>query len=347
MRLNRRRFLQSTGALAVIPSLPAAGTTMPAVTASVRRTASPMTIIMHLRGGADGLALVTPYRHPAFYDVRPTTLCPPPGSGDGALLDLDGTFGLHPGLGIIHNLLRRGSGTIVHAVGRPSATRSHFIEQDAWAQASDEPCEHGASWVAHRLASGRTRSVDPANPLVLTADGVWSDLDDHPGRASLAALHRTMCPAWMPTDENPSLRDKFTMLMQLMAHGVRPDFVGVAVDGWDTHRDQRHRLDASQDLMRELRSALIPFLRQCWRDPHGVRLLLVSEFGRSLRENTMGGTDHGDAGVVLVLDNTRRFDRPVDGRLPDLRSAIDGGAVGLPAMTDFREVLRRYASACC
>src|SRR5271166_6682143 len=54
-------------------------------------------IVVFLRGAVDGLNVVVPHGEPAYYDNRPTIAIPRTG-GDGAVVNLDGFFGLHPAL---------------------------------------------------------------------------------------------------------------------------------------------------------------------------------------------------------------------------------------------------------
>jgi uncharacterized protein (DUF1501 family) len=74
----------------------------------------------------------------------------------------------------------------------------------------------------------------------------------------------------------------------------------IALDGFDTHEDQRERharlLGGLAARLAGLRSELIAAGR--WRS---TLVATVSEFGRSPRENAAGGTDHGAAGSHLVL----------------------------------------------
>ena len=81
------------------------------------------------RGAMDGLAAVQPLRDPNLRQLRPD-LTLEAGSGKDQLLDLDGTFGLHPSLRPLGSLYREGRLRIVHGVGLPTPTRSHFDAQD-------------------------------------------------------------------------------------------------------------------------------------------------------------------------------------------------------------------------
>ena len=81
------------------------------------------------RGAVDGLTMVVPHGDPFYYRERPRIAIPRPGAPGGAV-DLDSHFGLHPSLQALAPLYRDGSLAIVHAVGSPDHTRSHFDAQD-------------------------------------------------------------------------------------------------------------------------------------------------------------------------------------------------------------------------
>lgn len=82
-------------------------------------------VVIFQRGAADGLNIVIPYREPNYYALRPTIAIQP-----NEVLDLDGRFGLHPALGAFKPLYQQGHLAVVHAVGSPDTTRSHFDAQD-------------------------------------------------------------------------------------------------------------------------------------------------------------------------------------------------------------------------
>ena len=123
--LSRRRFLQGMAA--------ASGT---AVTTSVIGDAVTQTVfaaegtgnimvVLSLRGGVDGLGLVVPYTEPAYYALRPTIAVP-----EGALLQKDTLFGMHPDLAPVEWLFTGGELAFVHAVGTAVPDRSHFTAME-------------------------------------------------------------------------------------------------------------------------------------------------------------------------------------------------------------------------
>lgn len=85
-------------------------------------------VVIFLRGAVDGLNVVIPYGDAAYYEARPTIAIPR--AGDGAVLDLDGHFGLNPALAPMMPMWREGTLAFVHACGSPDPTRSHFDAQD-------------------------------------------------------------------------------------------------------------------------------------------------------------------------------------------------------------------------
>jgi uncharacterized protein (DUF1501 family) len=80
------------------------------------------------RGAMDGLMAVTPFTDTYLKAARPTLFLEAGNSKP--LLDLDGRFGLHPGFKGFENLFKSKQLAIVHGIGSPNKSRSHFDAQD-------------------------------------------------------------------------------------------------------------------------------------------------------------------------------------------------------------------------
>src|ERR1700751_4903000 len=124
--ITRRGFVKG-GALAlvgtsVIPSFLERSVMAEATTAAA---SGRKLVVIFQRGAADGLNIVVPYREKNYYSMRPSIAIP-----QNQVLDLDGFFGLHPSLGSFKPLYDQGHLAVVHAVGSPDTTRSHFDAQD-------------------------------------------------------------------------------------------------------------------------------------------------------------------------------------------------------------------------
>ncbi|HEV8244827.1 MAG TPA: DUF1501 domain-containing protein, partial [Polyangiaceae bacterium] len=68
----------------------------------------------------------------------------------------------------------------------------------------------------------------------------------------------------------------------------------------------------------------------------------MSEFGRTVRENGTGGTDHGHGSVMLLLGGSVKG-RKVYGHFPGLREEQRYEGRDLAVTTDYRDVLSEVA----
>lgn len=82
------------------------------------------------RGAMDGLMAVTPFTDTYLQKARPNLFLTAARSAARPLIDLDGRFGLHPSMQPFESLFREKRLAIVHGVGSPNNTRSHFDAQD-------------------------------------------------------------------------------------------------------------------------------------------------------------------------------------------------------------------------
>ena len=126
--IDRRFFLKGSG-LALV-----AGGLLPNVFVRMANAATTkgkkVLVAVFQRGAVDGLNVVVPYAEQSYYDARPSIAIPRPGGPEGAAIDLDGFFGVHPALASIVPYFKDKSAALVQAVGSPDATRSHFDAQD-------------------------------------------------------------------------------------------------------------------------------------------------------------------------------------------------------------------------
>src|SRR5436190_20060564 len=112
-------------------------------------------ICLFQRGAADALNVVVPHGEKAYYRLRPNIAIPRPGGATGAL-DLDGFFGLHPSLAPMKPLWDQGILAPIHAVGSPSATRSHFDAQDYMESGTPDAKSTRDGWLNRYLATKGT-----------------------------------------------------------------------------------------------------------------------------------------------------------------------------------------------
>jgi uncharacterized protein (DUF1501 family) len=130
-RAFSRRYFLETGALLAL-----GGGVAPLLTGRWAAAAEPagpnkkVLVCIFMRGAVDGLSVVVPYAEPTYHKERPSLALAEPGKSKDAALRLDHRFGLHPRLAALLPLYRAGQLAVVHAVGSPDPTRSHFDAQD-------------------------------------------------------------------------------------------------------------------------------------------------------------------------------------------------------------------------
>jgi uncharacterized protein (DUF1501 family) len=109
----------------------------------------------------------------------------------------------------------------------------------------------------------------------------------------------------------------------------------VDVGGWDTHENQQGRF---QNNVQRLSGGLGAFWNDIAAYHNRVTLVAYSEFGRRLRANKSGGTDHGRGGVMIVMGGGVKGGR-ILGPWPGLEEAALEERVDLAVKTDYRHVL--------
>ncbi len=125
--VSRRGMLGKAGAMA-------AGLATGTLVMTRRATAqggggpAPVLVNIDLGGGADGLTLCAPYADAGYQSVRGALAIPAPTSGNG-VKDLNGYFGLPPGMAPLHQIYLNGDLAVVHGTGLWIKNQSHFDAQ--------------------------------------------------------------------------------------------------------------------------------------------------------------------------------------------------------------------------
>ena len=127
-------------------------------------------------------------------------------------------------------------------------------------------------------------------------------------------------------------------LAQLLRQDPRVQLVFLALGGWDTHVNQgaaHGQLANHLQPLGEGLAALTQGLGPVYQD---TTILVISEFGRTMRENGNGGTDHGHGNVMWVLGGKVAGGK-VYGEWPGLGDENLYEGRDLAITTDFRQVI--------
>ena len=109
----------------------------------------------------------------------------------------------------------------------------------------------------------------------------------------------------------------------------------VDLNGWDSHFSQATVMDP---LIIRLGRGLSSFHRDLGRDLEHTTVVVMTEFGRRLAENSAFGTDHGRGSVMFVMGGGVQGGR-VLGKWPGLTREVLEGPGDLPVVNNYRNVL--------
>src|SRR5688572_11941600 len=120
-------------------------------------------VFVLLRGALDGLSAVPPVGDPQYAGLRGQIALA--SSGEGAVLPLEGPFGLHPALRFLHDSYSAKELAVLHAVASPYRERSHFDAQNVLESGDLRPHGSTSGWINRALTAlpaGRAREAGVA-----------------------------------------------------------------------------------------------------------------------------------------------------------------------------------------
>lgn len=136
--------------------------------------------------------------------------------------------------------------------------------------------------------------------------------------------------------------DDATRLATLMRNDSRVQLAFMALGGWDTHANQGASKGQLANRLNPLGQGLAALANRLGPVLDDTVVVVMSEFGRTVRENGNGGTDHGHGNVMWLLGGPVAGGK-VHGRWPGLASGALYEGRDLAVTTDFRQVLAEVA----
>lgn len=160
-QISRRDFLKLAGSFAVAPALPAWMPRMAFAPQGVQ-PAGDILVVVFQRGGMDGISAVIPHGDSHYYENRSALAIPEPEDGsDKTGIDLDGFFGLHPSLRPLKDLWDERTLALVHAVGSPDPTHSHFDAMDYMERGTPGEKSIPTGWIGRHLQTAPWQNESP------------------------------------------------------------------------------------------------------------------------------------------------------------------------------------------
>jgi len=272
------------------------------------------------RGAADGLATIAPTGDPGFAAARGAFAEDSAGG-----TKLDSFFTLHPALAETAKLYALREAMFVHAIASPYRERSHFDGQNVLETGGSAAYRLRDGWMNRLLGllsknQANAVALSPAVPTILrgshqvssyAASKLPNASDDLLMRVgALYRSDRQLHPLWesamqtraevgetsgRPGRNGAELGELAAKLLQGET-GAR--IALIESNGWDTHAGQRGALARQLRNLDALVAALKQGLGPTWSD---TLVIVATEFGRTVRPNGTGGTDHGTASAAMLL----------------------------------------------
>ena len=114
--------------------------------------------------------------------------------------------------------------------------------------------------------------------------------------------------------------------------------------GWDTHVREGAEQGQLANLLQPLAGGLADLVRGLGAVYNNTTIVVMSEFGRTARENGNGGTDHGHGNAMWLMGGSVPGGK-VYGRFGGLADNQLNEARDLPTSTDFRAVVSSVVSS--
>ena len=374
--MDRRHFLHALSASALCFGSGTLFAAPAASSLSSSSPARPRLLLVFLRGAYDAASLLVPASSSFYYESRPNIAIARPDPSPDSAIALDGDWALHPALRqSLLPLYQSGQAAFLPFAGANDASRSHFETQDAieLGQGDERGSRNYRSGFMNRLAA-ELAGAAPIGftdrlPLALQGsmlvpnialDGVGkSALDARQsgmiasmyqdsalaGRVSAGFAFRDEVAQRMAGEMAAANRDAinpkgFELQARRIARLMKDRYsIGfVDVGGWDTHVAQGNAKGYLASRLEELGRGLAAFpveMGDAWRD---TVVVVVSEFGRTFRENGNRGTDHGHGTVYWVMGGGVRGGR-IAGEQVAVRPETLFQNRDYPVLNEYRAVL--------
>jgi uncharacterized protein (DUF1501 family) len=366
--MGRRAFI---GGAAGAMSLFTAGRLYAAPEASNQKL-----LIVFLRGAYDAANIVIPTASSFYYAARPNLAI----AKDKAL-PLDADWSLHPALAqSIYPLWQKKQVAFVPFAGTDDTSRSHFETQDTieLGQPVGGSRDYRSGFMnrmAGALAGADAISFTSQLPLTFRGTGkpvpnIALNFTGKPGVAGRNAeliqamyqgqdlapavaqgfqvqsdVYQAISGEMQAANRNAVTPKGFELSAQRIGILMRDKYnLGfVDVGGWDTHVNQGGADGYLSNRITELGNGLkllADTLGPAWNN---TTVIVVSEFGRTFRENGDRGTDHGHGSVYWVLGGAVRGGR-MAGRQVQLIQANLFQDRDLPVLNDYRSLIGGVAA---
>ncbi|MCK5901986.1 MAG: DUF1501 domain-containing protein [Cocleimonas sp.] len=363
--MNRRHFLKYSSLISTVGALPQI-----AFGAGKNQRQNKVLVLVELKGGNDGFNSLVPYDDPLYYDYRGALALPKRNliqleKGRGLAPSLKaiaplwnaGEMAWIEGVGYPQGILSHFRSLNIWE----TASNANQVLHNGWLSKVLPQYKKGLHGIALNTGEIRLGPLDSTNLNSVTMRNPYSFLKQSQYIADIPLSRQTSAIKHL-TDKQHQLHDlgrqikermgktasgspyasrftkgklahSLTSVTDMILSGVDAPVYKVTQSGFDTHANQ---LDAQNNALFQLAHGLNTFAsimkqNNRWND---VLVVTYSEFGRRVKVNKSGGTDHGTASAQMVLGGNVRGG--IYGKHPNFNN-LDANE-NVHHTTDFRSV---------
>jgi uncharacterized protein (DUF1501 family) len=159
----------------------------------------------------------------------------------------------------------------------------------------------------------------------------------HAVKTLRSATEQQYVPAAGAQYPNTPFAQSLQQIAQLIKSDIGLEVAFAEVNGWDTHANQGSARGQLANQLKNFGDGLAALYRDLGDQMRNVVILTMTEFGRAIRQNGSGGTDHGHASCLFVAGGPVKGGK-VYGRWPGLAPEQLYEGRDLALTTDFRNV---------
>ena len=355
---------------ATLPALAIAGRLYAAPTSPARF------LLVFLRGGYDCTNFLIPYSSSYYYEARPhIAIARPEVNAPTGALALDADWAIAPAVrDALAPLYEERQLAFVPFAGTDDVSRSHFETQDSIELGEPAQGQHdfGSGFMGRLVqvlgASGPIAFTD-ALPLTfkgaadipnVSLKGIGKPVFDERQASLLTGMYAehhlesavadgfelrqevslAMADEMRAANRGAINTKGFALEAQRMGKLMREQYrLGfVDVGGWDTHVNEGGAQGVLASNLDNLSRGLVSFSQAMGAQWQSTVVVVVSEFGRTFRENGNNGTDHGHGSVYWVLGGAINGGRIAGEQLAIKRANLFQDR-DYPVLNNYRSVL--------
>jgi uncharacterized protein (DUF1501 family) len=337
--MNRRDLLKNSLGLALGLGANLTATSSFAAPFLPQQSQQARLLLVFLRGGYDASNLLIPTSSSFYYEARPNIAIAKPSSDSNSALALNADWGLHPALReTIYPLYQKGQVAFIPFAGTDDLSRSHFETQDSieLGQALNTTRNFKSGFM-NRLAAqigGGVASMSFTDQLPMVMQGQAevanfslrqvnrANVDERQsqiieqmyqntamskqvqdGFKVRGEVIRDMQAEMNEANRNAISTKGFELEAKRIAKMMREKYAlgFIDVGGWDTHVNQGAAQGTLANKFEELGRGLLAYQQEMGSAWKNTTVVVISEFGRTFKENGKQGTDHGHGSVYWVL----------------------------------------------